>query len=230
MPRTARAVEAGLIYHVMNRGNARQRLFHTPADYDAFLRVLAEALERFSGIALLAWCLMPNHWHLVLRPARSGDLARFMGWLCVTHVRRHHRAHRTRGGGHLYQGRFKSLPVQDDEHLLILLRYVEANALRARLVGRAQRWRWCSLWRGTGRKDKNALPALAASPVPRPGNWLTRVNAEMEAGELKRLRESVRRGRPFGDDEWVVRTAKRLALTFTLRNPGRPTKSTKERK
>ena len=238
MPRTARAVEAGLIYHVMNRGNGRQRVFHKPADYDAFERILIEALERFPGVELLAYCLMPNHWHLVLCPRRASDLARFMGWLCVTHVRRHHQAHATRGGGHLYQGRFKSLPTQDDEHLLSLLRYVESNARRARLIERAERWRWCSLFGRFGqpaagdnaaadrsRSRRKPLVPLSASPVPRPRNWLARVNQAMEERELAQLREAVQRGRPWGQSDWVSQTARRLGLAFTLRGPGRPRKS-----
>ena len=226
MPRTARAIEGGLIYHVMNRGNGRMRLFHKPADYDAFERVLAAALEKFPSVELLAYCLMPNHWHLVPRPAESKDLARFMSWLCVTHVRRHHEHYHGRGGGHLYQGRFKSFPVQGDEHLLTLLRYVEANALRAKLVDRAERWRWCSLRirREGGSGRGKAKITLCSWPVDEPRNWLRLVNEAMETKQLKQLRESVQRGRPWGDARWVEKMAARLGLTFTLRGPGRPKK------
>src|SRR5688572_20918012 len=110
MPRTARAIRAGGCYHVLNRGNGRRALFRKPADYDAFARVLAEGLAAYP-VDLLAWCLMPNHWHLVVRPRADDAAGRLMGWVGVTHVRRHHAHHRTRGGGHLYQGRFKSFPV-----------------------------------------------------------------------------------------------------------------------
>ncbi len=102
MPRTARAVEAGMIYHVLNRGNGRMRIFHKPADYDAFVRLLHQAHER-TGVDLLGLCLMPNHWHLVLRPRLQSDLAKFMRWLCTAHVRRHH-SHYHSPPGHLYQG------------------------------------------------------------------------------------------------------------------------------
>src|SRR4051794_15467912 len=131
MPRTARAVEAGLIYHVLNRGNGRMTLFRKPQDFDAFERILAEGLTRYA-VDLLTWCLMGNHWHLVLRPRSDEALGRFIGWVGVTHVRRHHAHYHTSGGGHLYQGRFKSFPVADDAHFLTLCRYVEANALRAK--------------------------------------------------------------------------------------------------
>jgi putative transposase len=123
-----------------------------------------------------------------------------MSWLCVTHVRRHHQHYRTRGGGHLYQGRFKSFPVQDDGHLLTLLRYVEANAVRARLVRDARRWRWCSLCvrHGAGRRRETADPLLPW-PIDEPDDWLDLVHAKPPAEQLERLRESVNRGRPWGD-------------------------------
>jgi putative transposase len=257
MPRTARAVRAGVVYHMINRGNAGADLFHKPADFDAFLRVLAEALERQAKarrpVDLLAYCLMSNHWHLVLRSRRAaGDsdsnasagsatgLSRMMGWLGVTHVRRHHQHYHTRGGGHLYQGRFKSFPVQSDRHLLLVCRYAEANPLRAGMVGRAEDWpyssvRWSAgLARGEGAGDGERAGdgepppvPLAPWPVDRPKDWLACVNEPLPAAQLDRLRASARRGRPFGDDAWTRRIAARLGLGHTLRGPGRPRKKGK---
>jgi putative transposase len=227
MPRTLRAVEGGGYYHVLNRGNGRQRIFHTPADYAAFERVLAEALKRFPGVVLLAYCLMPNHWHLILHPKRDGDLSAFMAWLMVTHVRRHHQAHGTRGGGHLYQGRFKSFPIADDGHFLAVARYVEANAWRAGKVQRARDWRWCSLH---ARGADKPVVALGEWPVDRPGNWEALVETPQTAGEIEKLRVSVNRGRPFGSDSWARRTAARLGLTQSFNAPGRPNKARRARK
>lgn len=218
MPRTARAVEAGLIYHVLNRGNGRMRLFHKPADYAAFERVLAEGLERFP-VELLTYCLLPNHWHLVARPMTNAALGRWLGWVGVTHVRRHQEHYHCRGGGHLYQGRFKSFPVSSDEHFLTLCRYVEANPVRAGLVERASAWPWSGLSRRqTGAAD---LP-LARWPVRRPDDWLKRVNRPLPRSTLGDLRICVQRGRPLGKPAWVRSTATRLGLGFTLRGPGRP--------
>ena len=135
-----------MIYHVLNRGNGRMRLFHKEGDYDAFERVLAEGLERYS-VDLLTYCLMPNHWHLVVRPRTDEALGRLMGWVGVTHVRRHHEHYHRRGAGHLYQGRYKSFPVAEDDYFLMLCRYVEANPMRAKLVERAEEWQWCGFWR-----------------------------------------------------------------------------------
>ena len=122
------------MYHVLNRANARMTIFHKPDDYAAFERVLAEAVER-TKTRLLAYCLMPNHWHLVVWPEKDGELSRFTGWLTLTHTQRWHAHRHTTGSGHLYQGRFKSFPLQDDAHFFTVCRYVERNALRANLVG-----------------------------------------------------------------------------------------------
>jgi putative transposase len=219
MPRIARAAPGGKIYHVLNRGNGRCRLFHKDADYAAFQKLLFEVREAVP-LRVLAWCLMPNHWHLVLWPTADGQLSKFMLRLTTAHVRRHHAHHHTTSGGHLYQGRFKSFPVQDDHHFLVLCRYVEANPLRAGLVTTPEQWRWSSLWAWR----RGGEPAPAAWPVPRPRNWSQIVNAAMGEAEVEQVRTSVKRGRPFGTDAWVNRIAGQIGLEFTLRNRGRPKK------
>ena len=218
----------GGYYHVLNRGNGRSALFHKDGDYVGFLQVLAEGLER-CPVDLLSYCLMGNHWHLVLRPHTAAALGDLMRWVGVTHVRRHHEHYHRRGGGHLYQGRFKSFPVQDDLHFLTVCRYVEANPLRAKLVEKAQAWPFSSLRQRAGAGPAATLKpplALAGWPVERPRDWLAKVNRPMDKGELKPLQESVRRGRPFGDPRWVAQTAARLGLGNTLRGPGRPASKT----
>jgi putative transposase len=220
MARPARRVTSDGYYHVLNRGNGRMTLFHNDGDYLAFVRVLFEALARYP-VDLLDWCLMPNHWHLVLSPRRRDALAGLMRWVGVTHVRRHHEHYRSRGGGHLYQGRFKSFPVQDDGHFLTVCRYVESNPLRAGLVRRAEAWPWSGLgWRDTG---EIAL-GLAKWPVDKPSRWVALVNEQMPDRELDRLKVSVARGRPFGRPTWIAAAAKRLGLMSSLRPIGRPRK------
>ena len=145
MPRQARSAPGGLVYHVMNRGNGRSRIFRKKADYAAFEHVLREALHR-TPTRLLGWCLMPNHWHLVIWPRADGELTAFVRWLTHTHTQCWHAHYHTSGQGHVYQGRFKSFPIEEDEHLLTVLRYVERNALRANFTQRAEDWRWGSLW------------------------------------------------------------------------------------
>ena len=225
MPRVGRAARGGVVYHVLNRGNGRTELFHKDGDYAAFVRLLGEVREAVA-VRVLAWCLMPNHWHLVLWPRRDGDLSRFMLRLSTAHVRRHHAHYHTTCGGHLYQGRFKSFPVQTDEHLLTVLRYVESNPLRAKLVRRAEDWRWGSLWAAERAKEGDVRPD--DWPVSRPDDWPQMVNAALPAPELEALRTSVLRGRPFGSQRWVQKTAEKLDLQFTLRPPGRPAKKGRE--
>ena len=216
MPRTARASAANIVYHVINRGNNRSRIFHKPADYQAFLELLDLACERIP-MRILAACLMPNHFHLVLRPHKDRDLSRFMQWLLTSHVRRHHRHHGLTG--HLYQGRFKGFPIQQDRHLLIALRYVERNPLRANLVQRATDWPWST---AAMRHSKSRPKWLADSPVPLPKNWNTLLNQPQTPAEEQALRQSLARSAPFGDPAWQQRTARDLHLESTLRPRGRP--------
>ena len=197
------------------------RLFDDPADYQVFEQVLAEGLQRYP-VDLFTFCLMPNHWHLVVRPGTDEALGRLLGWVGVTHVRRHRARHPSRRGGHLYQGRFKSFPVQADSHFLAVCRYVEANAVRAKRVRRAELWQWTGLWRRQQRKTD--LP-LAGWPQDRPRGWPAHVNEAIERKELEAVRTCVNRGRPYGAPDWVAATAARLGLEFTLRNAGRPRKT-----
>ena len=221
MPRTARASAANVCYHVLNRGNARAEVFHKDADFAAFVDLMAEANERLP-LRILAFALLPNHFHLVLWPRGDGDLSRWMQWLLTSHVRRYHRHYH--GSGHVWQGRFKAFPIEQDEHLLTVLRYVERNPLRANLVRRAEDWAWSSLaWLPTGKRPE----LLAEWPVARPRHWLSKVNAPQSEAELIALRQSVARGAPFGNEAWAVRTARRLGLESSLRPRGRPKKRQK---
>jgi len=220
MPRTSRAIEGGGIYHVLNRGNGRMRIFHKPGDFEAFLELLLQAPKRGGNVDVLGVCLMPNHWHLVVRPKARGDLATYMRWLCTAHVRRHH-AHYHAAGGHLYQGRYKSFPIQEDGHLLTVLRYVEANALRAGLAKRAGEWPWSS---DALRATRLGKKLLSDWPVERPRNWGKLLEEKLEDNQAERIRTSVTRGQPYGSDMWVRQTADRLGLAFTIRPRGRPRK------
>ena len=133
MPRRPRNASGGLAYHVLNRRVGRLPLLEKSADYAAFEKILHEANKR-TGIRIAAYCLMPNHWHLLLWPQRDGELSEVMRWVTVTHTQRWHAHRHTSGSGPVYQGRFKSFPVQTDEHFLTVARYVERNAVRAKLV------------------------------------------------------------------------------------------------
>jgi putative transposase len=213
MPRTARHAPGGFVYRVLNRAVVRRAIFRKDSDYKAFERVFAEALEKHP-IRVLSYCLMPNHWHFVLWPARKGQLTAFVRWLTQTH---------TSGAGHLYQGRFKSFPVAADEHLYSVLRYVERNALRANLVKWAEAWPWSSLHlRHTASPRVGSL--LHPWPVVEPTDWRAWVNEPQTDAELEAIRRSVVRGCPYGSASWQARTAWRVGLEATLRPRGRPKK------
>ena len=220
MPRTPRADEAGGLYHALNRGNSRASIFRKEADYEAFERILSEGLARYP-VQLFCYQLMPNHWHLVLRPTQDGEMSRFLRWVTATHTMRYHAHYHTSGTGHVYQGRFKSFPIQDDAHFLTVCRYVERNALRAELTARAEDWRWGSLWRWQQSVEPD--PALLSPwPIPRSPHWLARVNEPLTDRELIALRRSAQRGSPFGDSAWIESTAQRLGLAPTINPRGRP--------
>ena len=214
----------GLAYHVLNRSVGRRALFAKPGDYAAFERVLAEAWER-TATRICCYCLMPNHWHMVLWPRADGELSEFLRWLTVTHTQRVHAHRGTAGYGPLYQGRFKSFPVEEDAPFLRVCRYVERNPLRAGLAAEAEVWPWSSLWhRRRGDQLSEILLNPPDWPVPPPRNWVQAVNRPDDEDELRALRNSVRRGSPFGEPAWQTRTAARLGLTSTLRPRGRPPK------
>jgi putative transposase len=222
MPRPRRAAEGGLIYHTLNRSNVRLTIFDTEEDYAAFERVLAEAIPRHD-MRLLAYGLMPDHFHLLLWPRGDGDLSAFMRWMTLTHTQRWHSRHGTAGTGHLYQGRYRSFPVQPDEHFLTVCRYVERNALNAGLVDRAEDWRWGSLALRRSR-EKAERPALTPWPIDRPRDWTARVNRPFDPKEEAAVLQSIQRGQPFGSESWRIQTAARLGLESVLRPRGRPRK------
>src|SRR6185437_14936319 len=143
MPRTARIAPGGIIYHVLNRGVGKSTLFRSRRDFEAFQRCLVRTLD-VAPMRVLAYCVMSNHWHLVLWPRNDGELAKFMLRLTITHARRWLIHRQQVGTGHLYQGRYKSFATQDGPHLSTVCRYVERNALRAGLVKSSGDWPWSS--------------------------------------------------------------------------------------
>ncbi len=206
----------GLCYHVINRGNRRATVFHDASDYDQFVNLMALAHEAHP-VRVVAYCLMPNHFHLVLWPREDGDLSLFVHRLTTTHVRRYHRRYET--SGRVWQDRFKSFPIQHDEHLLRVLLYVERNAVRAGLAPRAAAWPWSSIhWCRRGSYPTFGDPG----PVARPEDWEARVDGDQPATDVERLRRHLGRGRPYGEPEWTVRTAHDLGLEGSLRERGRP--------
>lgn len=215
MPRRRRLSQPGMVFHVINRGARKSRLFDSDSDYHAFVAIVGEALTRFD-VSFFAYVVMPNHWHFVLSARRDGHLSRFMHWLETTHVRRWCLAKDVDGQGAVYQGRFKAIPIQTERHFLWVCRYVERNALRANLVGRAEDWRWSSL---SQRLRGSGVPALTEWPIAAPDDWIDYVNTPQSDAELDAFRRAINLGFGFGDDEWLRTIGVRVT-----RPRGRPTR------
>lgn len=227
MGRPPRIDLGNIIYHVINRANNRSQIFKSEDDYQLFESILAEARIMYD-MRILAYVVMPNHWHLVLYPKNDGDVSRFMQWVTLTHTQQHHARHRQIGHGHLYQGRYKSFPVERSEYLLQLLRYVERNPLRAKLVIQAEEWRWGSLCRRlcTNSKSKNLLSPW---PIETPSDYIDWVNAregDEENDILEIVRHSINRGKPLGSKVWTEDIIEKFNLQTTIRPRGRPKKGT----
>ena len=194
MPRSNRVDVGNMIYHVINRASARLMLFDAKEDYQLILQTLEEAKEKY-GMRILAYCIMPNHFHLLLHPKNDGDLSKFMYWFTMTHTQRWHAMHKTYGSGHIYQGRYKSFLVCDDAYYLTLLRYIERNPLRAKIVIKLINWKWGSYHERT-QQSKTKL--LDVSPVPLPENYNVFVTEAVTPNELASIRQSITKSKDKG--------------------------------
>jgi putative transposase len=228
MPRLPRSVADGLVYHALNRGNNRGAVFEDDDDRWAFLQALAKTQRRYP-FELFGYCLMTNHFHLLLRPSAGQSISRIMQSLTVAHTRRYHQRHGS--VGHVWQGRFKSPLIQADEHLLTVLRYIEANPLRAGMVKELETYRWSSYpVHGLGRADELVAPfpgweTFARTEAARLQKWRTWAHTPLTAKELDRVRQAVVSGRPLGAPSWVEATARQCDIPLGSRPRGRPRKA-----
>jgi putative transposase len=206
---------------VLNRAVGRRRIFEKAGDYAGFEKVLEDVYARLAT-RIVGYVLMPNHFHLVLWPREDGELSEFMRLVTVTHTNRWHAHRETAGTGPVYQGRFKSFPVEADEHAWTLLRYVDRNPLRAKLVKRAEDWRWGSLSRYARGEAPRWLLPVEKWPVERRGDWVSWVNRAQTDREVEAMRECIARGRPFGGERWVHRMTARMKLESAFVPRGRP--------
>ncbi len=223
MGRPPRNSQGGYVYHVIGRGLKPKPIFRTEQDYHDFDTALAQAVERFEP-RLLAYCVLPKHWHLVLTPRKDGDLSKFMAWLTTTHSARWHTKPKRADSGGLYERRFRSFPVQDEAPLLDILRFVESHPLRSGLVNSLQDWRWSSASR-RGRDVEAGPPKLSMPPIPFASDWGKQLTLETPTDTLNQILHCIQRSCPYGEPPWVERTAARLKLEMTLRPRGRPKKN-----
>ena len=218
MPRVARVSVGGEVYHCINRSSGRVAIFTTDEEYRHLESLLLEGVELI-GMRILAYAIMPNHWHLILHPRNDGDMGEFIRWLTTTHVRQRRAQTETIGQGHLYQGTYKSFPVETETYLQQLMVYVEQNPLRAKLVRRAENWKWSSLYK---REQGIHTKLLAELPITLPKDYITLVNTRPNKDTLETVRRSVNRGTPLGNTAWVDEMVQRFNLESTRRAPGRP--------
>jgi putative transposase len=231
MGRLPRLIADGLVYHALNRGNNRIRVFSGPADYRQFLHALAQTRERYP-FRLYAYCLMNNHFHLVLEPGDGQSISHIVQSLTVTHTWHYHKT--TKTSGHVWQGRFKSPVIQGDEHLLTMMRYVETNPLRAGLVRDLADYAWSS-YRVHGCGESSPLvdvapvwSSLGKTEAARQAHWRKWLHTPLTEKELAAVRRSVATGRPYGAQGWVEQTGRRLGLDLSPRRRGRPRKATEK--
>jgi len=182
MPRRLRRSLGTHYFHVVNRSVRKTPIFLRPKDYRAFLGVLEAGMQRHP-LGLLAYCVLANHWHLIVGPTDPSGLSQLMHWVTVTHAVRHHRHRGTTGQGPLYQGRFKSEPLEEATNIIRACRYVERNALTAGLVARAEDWPWCSL---SDRRHPPPRMPLVTAPFLESDAWLVYVNTPRAIAEDER--------------------------------------------
>ena len=231
LPRPRPDPDGAVTFHALNRGNNRADVFHGDGDRLAYLDALAKAKEKYP-FRLYGYCLMTNHVHLALRPGPGTALSKIMQSITVAHTWRHHRRHAT--SGHLWQGRFKAPAIQDGDQLLSLLRYIEANPLRAGIVSDPATYRWSSHpARVTGHPDPllDEFPEWRDLGVEEPARraaWSRRVQDPLGEGVLQCVRDSTSSGRPLGEPTWASGIADRLGITPPPpKRRGRPPKAEK---
>jgi putative transposase len=206
MHRRSAYATGSYVFHVINRAIENNKIFYGDSDYLEFLRLFHDAANRFL-VRVLAYALMPNHWHLVLWPTTDAGLSACMQWLSFRHVQKWRARRGSRGRGALYQSRFKAIAVQNDEHFLRLCRYVERNPVRARLVSAADQWEWSS---ASSLCSAPARPHLSPWPVPKPPEWLELLNSHEPTEVVSEIREAIEKSIHYGDRFWQASTAHSL--------------------
>lgn len=216
MPRIARNLADEQIYHIINRGNRRSAIFHDSYDYDKFLNLLFDAKEKYD-ISCYAYCLMSNHYDLVLYTNVGENLSFAMHHINSSYVRYYNRRYKL--SGHLWQGRYKSFIVQEEVYLLTLIKYVEANPLRAKIVKDCVLYKYSSAYNRV-----NELSSLIINdlPIVLPKNWHSYINEKSSKTNLDSIRNSISRQSPLGDPTWQSFTSNKYGLESTLNPIGRP--------
>ena len=218
MPRHARISPDGFVQHVINRGDHRETIFHKAADFAAFLALMAEATARVP-MRILAYCIMRNHFHLLLWPHRGTDLSAYMQLLMNLHIQRYLKHYPPASPGHIYQGRYRNVLVEDGSDVLKVARYIEANPVAAGIVRRAEDYKWSSISPLARRRGR---PALEPTLVERTGEWRKFVNEPLAAESVQQIEDGIRKGIPIGSAAWRAQVVAEHGLQHVMRSRGRP--------
>jgi len=217
MARIARVVVPGMPHHVTQRGNRRQDTFFRDEDYEAYIDLMSEWCGK-NDVGIWAYCLMPNHVHMIAVPESEQGLSRAIGEAHRRYTRMINL--RKRWTGYLWQGRFASFPM-DEHYLLAAVRYVELNPIRARMVSRPEEWRWSSASAHLSGIDDRLVKAQPM--LDRVSDW----RALLASGD-ERLYEEVRRhertGRPLGSKRFIRRVSQLLGRDLEIKRAGRKKK------
>ncbi len=220
MARLARVVVAGVPHHVTQRGNRRQVTFFEDDDYRRYLALMSQWCRR-CAVEVWAYCLMPNHVHLIVVPSTEDGLRRGLGEAHRRYTR--HVNFREGWRGHLWQGRFASFPM-DEGYLMRAARYVELNPVRAKLCRAPWRWRWSSAAAHVAGRDDGLV--RVGPLLERAGDWRQFLSEGLDADEVELFRRHERTGRPLGQTPFLERLEKTLQRVIRPRKRGpRPIKT-----
>ena len=225
MPRDIRKLIDGAFYHVLNRGNAKQQLFHERIDFSRFLDMAASALEEHP-VDIFAYCIMPNHFHFVVSAIPSTNISDWVHQFMTKHVLFHRNKYQS--SGHIWQGRFKDFPIQNDDYLCTVIRYVERNPVRSGLVRSAVEWRWSSLYERVTKSYRLISDKMFVEIPKDAQEWIRYVDRTLTEEERMRIRTCIKRQAPFGDSAWIEAFSKKYGLEKTIRPRGRPKKINKK--
>jgi putative transposase len=218
MPRVARCLVDGAIYHILNRGNAKQEIYFDDQDYSHFLESTIQSKRQYN-ITVYAYCLMPNHYHFIVQAEVSSHIGQWIQ-LIMNKYNAYFRK-KYKSIGHIWQNRFKNFIIQNEDHLTVVMRYVERNPVEAGLTMSSFAWRWSS---HQERHLNSKLSLCDQKNIPLPKDWTDYVDTPLHAMEQQKLKRSMKRQTPFGDDIWIEKICDELGMVNTLRSVGRPKK------
>ena len=223
MARLARIVVPGVPHHIVQRGNRRQAVFFSDSDKDDYIELISNACEKH-GVDIWSWCIMSNHVHFIAVPAKENSLAKCFSDAHVRYTRMINL--RERWKGHLWQGRFSSSPL-DERYLLAVVRYVERNPVRAKIVRLPWKYKYSSAPYHIGEREVDPLIKNDQTLQALIDNWRDYLHNKDEDDDLSRIRREESGGRPIGTESFIKGLESKLKKSFDRGMPGRPRKEGK---